>query len=113
MRIATKFYIPVALGRLISRPRLGALLDEGLTHPFTLVSAPAGFGKTMLLSTWAQSLQARDPRLCWVSLDEEAFALVQDAIALSQQSESLASLTHIANGYATLLHIALFSLGGT
>jgi len=57
--LATKFYIPVAPGRLISRPRLSALLDEGLTHPFTLISAPAGFGKTILLSTWAQSLQAR------------------------------------------------------
>jgi len=29
--LATKFYIPVALGRLISRPRLSALLDKGLT----------------------------------------------------------------------------------
>src|SRR5258708_30021706 len=69
--LATKFYIPVAPGRLISRPRLSALLDKGLTHPFTLVSAPAGFGKTILLSTWAQSLQARGSRLCWISLDEE------------------------------------------
>jgi LuxR family maltose regulon positive regulatory protein len=69
--LATKFYIPVAPGRLISRPRLSALLGEGLTHPFTLVSAPAGFGKTTFLSSWARSLQACDARLCWVSLDEE------------------------------------------
>src|SRR5437899_12839254 len=69
--LATKFYIPVAPGRLISRPRLSALLDKGLTHPFTLVSAPAGFGKTTFLSSWARSLQARDARRCWVSLDEE------------------------------------------
>src|SRR5260370_18746179 len=51
--LATKFYVPTASGTLISRPRLNALLDKGLTHPFTLVSAPAGFGKTTLLSTWA------------------------------------------------------------
>src|SRR5437899_12831476 len=69
--LATKFYIPVAPGRLISRPRLSALLDKGLTHPFTLVSAPAGFGKTTFLSSWARSLQTRDARRCWVSLDEE------------------------------------------
>src|SRR5437899_11662748 len=69
--LATKFYIPVAPGRLISRPRLSALLEEGLTHPFTLVSAPAGFGKTTFLSSWARSLQAHDARLCWVSLDQE------------------------------------------
>src|SRR5205814_117469 len=47
------------------------LLDKGLEYPFTLVSAPAGFGKTTLLSTWAHSLQAPHARLCWVSLDEE------------------------------------------
>src|SRR5690348_2597763 len=69
--LATKFYVPVAPGTLISRPRLNALLDKSLTHSFTLVSAPAGFGKTTLLSCWAQALQAHDPRLCWISLDEE------------------------------------------
>jgi LuxR family maltose regulon positive regulatory protein len=69
--LATKFYIPVAPGRLISRPRLSALLDEALNHSFTLVSAPAGFGKTTFLSSWARSLQACDARRCWVSLDEE------------------------------------------
>jgi LuxR family maltose regulon positive regulatory protein len=69
--LATKFYVPMALGTLISRPRLNALLQKSLEHPITLVSAPAGFGKTTLLSTWGQSLQADHPRLCWVSLDEE------------------------------------------
>ncbi len=69
--LATKFYVPVALGHLISRPRLTALLDESLKRPFTLVSAPAGFGKTTLLSTWSQSLPASSPRVAWVSLDEE------------------------------------------
>jgi LuxR family maltose regulon positive regulatory protein len=45
--------------------------------------------------------------LCeWNKLDK-AFALVEEAISLSQQGESLASLTYIAHGYATLLHIAL------
>ncbi|HEY4036625.1 MAG TPA: LuxR C-terminal-related transcriptional regulator, partial [Ktedonobacteraceae bacterium] len=42
-----------------------------LKQPLTLVSAPAGFGKTTLLAAWAQSLQARNPQLCWLSLDEE------------------------------------------
>jgi LuxR family maltose regulon positive regulatory protein len=69
--LATKFYIPVALGRLILRPRLMALLNGSLKRPFTLVSAPAGFGKTTLLSTWSQSLPANNPRVAWVSLDEE------------------------------------------
>src|SRR5690348_15174964 len=69
--LATKFYAPVALGPLISRPRLTALLNVGLNRLFTLVSAPAGFCKTTLPSTWCQSLPAGNPRVAWVSLDEE------------------------------------------
>ncbi|HEX3643464.1 MAG TPA: AAA family ATPase, partial [Ktedonobacteraceae bacterium] len=69
--LATKFFVPVAPGTLISRPRLNALLDESLKYPLTLVSTPAGFGKTMLLSAWAQSLPASHSLVAWVSLDEE------------------------------------------
>jgi len=69
--LATKFYVPVPSGPLISRPRLIALLNESLKHPFTLVSAPAGFGKTTFLSTWKQSLPVGEPLVAWVSLDEE------------------------------------------
>ena len=36
--LATKFYVPVAPGALIARPRLSALLAESLKHPLTLVS---------------------------------------------------------------------------
>src|SRR6266849_6416945 len=69
--LATKFYVPVTSGSLISRPRLTALLNESLKYPFTLVSAPAGFGKTTLLSTWVQSQPKGHPLVAWVSLDEE------------------------------------------
>ncbi|HEX3643902.1 MAG TPA: AAA family ATPase, partial [Ktedonobacteraceae bacterium] len=69
--LATKFFVPVATGMLISRPRLMSLLQASLKYPLTLVSAPAGFGKTMLLSTWTQSLPANNPAVAWVSLDEE------------------------------------------
>jgi LuxR family maltose regulon positive regulatory protein len=69
--LATKFFVPVARGTLISRPRLNTLFDEILKYPLTLVSAPAGFGKTMLLSCWTQSLPANHPLVAWVSLDEE------------------------------------------
>src|SRR5215467_1627557 len=69
--LATKFFVPVASRTLICRPRLMALLQASLRYPLTLVSAPAGFGKTMLLSTWVQSLPANKPAVAWVSLDEE------------------------------------------
>jgi LuxR family maltose regulon positive regulatory protein len=38
---------------LVSRPRLTERLNEGVTRKLTLVSAPAGFSKTTLLSEWA------------------------------------------------------------
>lgn len=69
--LATKFFVPVAKGTLISRPRLTTLLQASLKYPLTLVSAPAGFGKTMLLSTWVQSLPDSNPVVAWLSLDEE------------------------------------------
>jgi len=69
--LTTKFYVPVSLGPLLSRPRLTSLLNESRKYSLTLVSAAAGFGKTTLLSTWSQSLPANSPRVAWVSLDEE------------------------------------------
>jgi LuxR family maltose regulon positive regulatory protein len=69
--LATKFYAPMSPGMLIRRPRLHALLNESLKFALTLVSAPAGFGKTTLLSTWAQSLPATQAQVAWLSLDED------------------------------------------
>ncbi|HEY4032772.1 MAG TPA: LuxR family transcriptional regulator [Ktedonobacteraceae bacterium] len=69
--LATKFFIPVSPHPLISRPRLTTLLQKSLKYSLTLVSAPAGFGKTMLLSAWARSLPANTASVAWVSLDEE------------------------------------------
>jgi LuxR family transcriptional regulator, maltose regulon positive regulatory protein len=69
--LATKFFVPVTAGTLIARPRLSALLQQSLEQSLTLISAPAGFGKTTLLSVWIQSLPAKHPHVAWVSLDEE------------------------------------------
>ncbi len=48
--LATKLYIPPARPELVSRPRLIKRLNAGLHRKLTLISAPAGFGKTTLLS---------------------------------------------------------------
>ncbi|HEY4035427.1 MAG TPA: LuxR C-terminal-related transcriptional regulator [Ktedonobacteraceae bacterium] len=69
--LATKFFVPIVSHPLISRPRLTALLQESLKRPLTLISAPAGFGKTTLLASLAQLWPANHPQLCWISLDEE------------------------------------------
>ena len=51
------------------RPRLGGLLGTESTR-LTLVSAPAGFGKTTLVTSWLSELPGGSHRLAWVSLDE-------------------------------------------
>ena len=52
--LATKLFIPMAVPGLVSRPRLMQRLNGILTSKLTLVSAPAGFGKTTLLTQWLQ-----------------------------------------------------------
>jgi len=65
--LTTKLYVPFVKPNLITRPRLIERLNEGTKGKLTLVSAPAGFGKTTLLGEW--SLQGGLP-IAWVSLDE-------------------------------------------
>jgi LuxR family maltose regulon positive regulatory protein len=72
--LQTKLHTPLLRPGIVSRPRLierlnAALLqqDGGFTHKLTLISAPAGFGKTTLLGEWIT--HCRRP-VAWVSLDE-------------------------------------------
>ena len=68
--LATKLFIPRPRPKAIHRPRLVERLDE--TRALTLVSAPAGFGKTSLLAEWVERRRLADRRLgvAWLSLDE-------------------------------------------
>ncbi|MCC7163688.1 MAG: hypothetical protein IT331_14430 [Anaerolineae bacterium] len=73
LRLATKTRIPRPIGYLLERPRLLRLLDHSLDVPLTILSAPAGFGKTNLLCQWLAYRRDRNtPRVCgaWLSLDE-------------------------------------------
>jgi LuxR family transcriptional regulator, maltose regulon positive regulatory protein len=72
--LATKFFVPSSSHPLIARPHLTNLLTHSLRRKLTLISAPAGFGKTTLLSSWVQSLPQESPlaaHVAWVSLDED------------------------------------------
>jgi LuxR family maltose regulon positive regulatory protein len=65
--LATKLYIPQPRPNVVSRPRLIERLNEGLHRKLTLISAPAGFGKTTLVSTW---LNGSHQPAAWLSLEE-------------------------------------------
>jgi LuxR family maltose regulon positive regulatory protein len=64
--LTTKLHIPPARSNLVSRPRLLELLSRGLENGLILLSAPAGFGKTTLLSEW---LGTNPSPAGWLSLD--------------------------------------------
>src|SRR3954452_440749 len=68
--MTAKFLIPAAKAPVVPRPRLFDRLTGAVRGPLTLVSAPAGSGKSVLVSTWATSGEAPGP-LVWISLDEE------------------------------------------
>src|SRR5262245_10484621 len=98
--LTTKLYRPPADATWVTRPELITRLNAGLTCKLTLISAPAGFGKTALVSQWMadfrlptldfglhEALQnpksrpkarpggtrlwaRQNPKCCWLSLDE-------------------------------------------
>ena len=65
--LTTKLYIPPVRPELVSRPHLIERLNAGLHRKLMLISAPAGFGKTTLLSEWVRSCGRS---VAWISLDE-------------------------------------------
>ncbi len=65
--LATKLYIPLPRAQLVPRPRLIERLNEGLHRKLTLISAPAGFGKTTLVSEWVANCNRP---VAWLSLDQ-------------------------------------------
>src|SRR3954469_18720656 len=65
--LATKLYLPRLRPNVVSRPRLLEGLNEGLHRTLTLIAAPAGFGKTTLVSEWITFIERPT---AWLSLDE-------------------------------------------
>jgi LuxR family maltose regulon positive regulatory protein len=67
--IATKLYVPKLRRGVVTRPRLSERLRRGAESRLTLVSAPAGFGKTTLLAEWLGEKPGGDRSVAWLSLD--------------------------------------------
>jgi LuxR family maltose regulon positive regulatory protein len=105
--LSTKLYLPPLRPDRVSRPHLIRRLDEGLRlgHRVTLISAPAGFGKTTLLSEWIAS---RHPKVAWVSLDEgdndpvRFWAYFTAALRITRGEGTATSVAETAIGGGTL-----------
>lgn len=73
--LSSRLTVPPLRARRVARPRLQGLLNQATEYSLTLVSAPAGSGKTSLLSTWASEFQpATDTEgrhIAWLSLEAE------------------------------------------
>src|SRR5215470_1497033 len=66
--LVTKLAMPPVRSDLVARPRLVNQLSLGIQRPLTLIAAPAGFGKTTLLSTWLEHASLRS---AWLSLEQD------------------------------------------
>lgn len=66
--LVTKLAMPPVRADLVARPRLVNQLTLGVQGPLTLIAAPAGFGKTTLLSTWLEQASLRS---AWLSLEQD------------------------------------------
>jgi LuxR family maltose regulon positive regulatory protein len=68
--LETKLHVPRQPRGVVARPRLSDRLNRAAQAAFTLVSAPAGFGKTTLLTEWLATPDPDRPAAAWLSLDE-------------------------------------------
>ena len=68
--LETKLHVPRGRRGLVARPRLIERLSRGAESALTLVSAPAGFGKTTLLTEWLAGAPAEGRSAAWLSLDQ-------------------------------------------
>jgi LuxR family maltose regulon positive regulatory protein len=66
--LRTKLFVPAVRAKAVSRPRLSEKLNGGLDKALVLVFAPAGYGKTTLVSTWLREIEVPS---AWLSLDED------------------------------------------
>src|SRR5437016_254089 len=98
--LATKLHRPLPRAHLVRRPQLAARLTQGVMGPLTLVSAPAGFGKTTLLAQW---LAESGMPVAWLSLepgDNELVRFLSYLIAAFQTLDP-----HLGAGALTLLQM--------
>src|SRR5512144_1165971 len=85
--IRTKLHLPFTRPGIVSRPRLQEQVAQGLYGPLTLITAPAGFGKTTLV---ASSVARCGMPVAWLSLeknDNQAGRFLSYLVAAFQEAD--------------------------
>jgi LuxR family transcriptional regulator, maltose regulon positive regulatory protein len=87
--VATKLFVPRLRDGVVERGRLSELLQRGVSSKLTLISAPAGFGKTTVVTAWLATRGAGPRAVAWLSLDQadnEAATFWTNVIAALQKA---------------------------
>jgi LuxR family maltose regulon positive regulatory protein len=104
--LETKFHPPIAHGGLVPRVRLSELIERGASATLTLVSAPAGFGKTTVMAELAG--RADDRHVAWLSLEPSDddpvtfWTYVVEAIDRAAPDVVSAAQSYLATGRGTV-----------
>ena len=99
--LKTKLTPPTARTDSIPRPRLTGQFSAGLERPLTLICAPAGYGKTTLLTGWLGSVMGNELSLAWLSLDDDD----NDPARFLSYVVSALSATGTIDGNEVLAHL--------
>ncbi len=98
--LATKLFVPSPRPKAVPRPRLIERLNKGLHGKLTLISAPAGFGKTTLVSEWLAA--SHTGAVAWLSLDEGDSDLARFLAYLVAALQTIAA--NLGAGVLSALH---------
>jgi LuxR family maltose regulon positive regulatory protein len=118
--LESKYRIPARRPGTVARPRLLDVLDGTVGAALTVVSAPAGFGKSTLLAEWLAAVPTSTTAVAWVSLDERdddptrfwTYAVTAIQAAAGGGDEALGALTSPASIEAALVAV-LNDVGGS
>jgi len=103
--VETKLLVPRPRRAVVHRPRLAGLLERAADAPVVLVSAPAGFGKTTMLSSW---LADGERVVGWVALDDRDrratsfWTYVLTALERAVPGSAAAALTLLQSGQVAM-----------
>jgi LuxR family maltose regulon positive regulatory protein len=112
----TKFHLPIAHGQHVPRARLNERIERAAHATLTLVSAPAGFGKTTVMAELASAPHGR--RIAWLSLEPSDddpvtfWTYVVEAIDRAESGLGSAARSHLAGGQGTVEAAVTILLNG-